>query len=217
MPVNKTALKVTNGECVFKVEGTAAAAIIDLQTELFPYGSRVTPVGTVTIGTGATSVVGVGTNFTADWVGAKLYNTSGVYVGIVASYTNATSIALAANGAVAISGAGFRAEFQTQKLDGATQRVNITALTWSGAANGVVAITRNGVTIATLQANSPNFLEFEGQDMVNDSVSNDQDITVTISGAQAECWIKMKKVSGWKGTLETAVYGSYDDPIAAGA
>ena len=62
--------------------------------------------GTVTIGTGATSVSGSGTAFTTELtVGDKIYNSSGVLAGTIASITNATTAALAANGAVAISGA----------------------------------------------------------------------------------------------------------------
>lgn len=65
--------------------------------------------GTITVGTGAATVVGVGTLFTTQVaVGDKLYNTSGVLIGTVLTITDALNITLAANGAVAVTAGGFR-------------------------------------------------------------------------------------------------------------
>lgn len=65
--------------------------------------------GTVTVGTGATSVTGSGTAFDTELAaGDKIYNLSGVLVGTIASVTNATAAVLTANGAVAVSGAAVR-------------------------------------------------------------------------------------------------------------
>lgn len=105
----------------------------------------------------------------------------------------------------------------TQELDGATQTVVITGLTWTGAANGIITITRNSEVITTLQANAAGFLHFSGQDMVPDNVNSTSDIVVTISGAQAECWIRMKKLSGYKSKFEPEIYGSHDNPAASGS
>jgi hypothetical protein len=142
MAVVKTVLKNVNQETVIKVAGTAAAATIDLQTD------------------------------------------------ILAS---------------------------TQELDGATQTVNIVGLIWTGDANGVVQISRNSVIIATLQANAAGALEFGGQAMIPETIQNTSDIVVTISGAQAECWIRVKKVSGYKTKVEYATYGAYEDESRVGA
>ena len=105
----------------------------------------------------------------------------------------------------------------SQALDGATQTVNIAGLVWTGASGGVITITRNSVVVATLQASPSGAIDFTGQMMIPDTVGNTQDIVVTISGAQAECWIRLRKVSGYATKVEYATYGSYDDETRVGA
>lgn len=105
----------------------------------------------------------------------------------------------------------------SQALDGATQTVNITGLQWSGAPDGIITITRNSVVIATLQTTAAGALEMNGQMMIPDTIENTQDIVITISGAQSECWVKLRKAGGYKSKVENATYGSYDDPTRVGA
>jgi hypothetical protein len=105
----------------------------------------------------------------------------------------------------------------TQALDGATQTVNIIGLVWTGATDGIITITRNSVVITTLQANAAGMLFFDGQSMIPDTIQNTSDIVVTISGAQAECWIRLRKVGGFASKVETAVFGAYDDQTAVGS
>jgi hypothetical protein len=105
----------------------------------------------------------------------------------------------------------------TQALDGNTQTVNIVGLVWTGATDGIITITRNSVVIATLQANAAGALDFAGQQMIPETIGNTQDIVVTISGAQAECWLRLRKVSGYATKVEYATYGSYDDETRVGA
>jgi hypothetical protein len=105
----------------------------------------------------------------------------------------------------------------SQALDGETQTVNIVGLVWTGAIDGIIQITRNSVVIATLQANAAGALEFSGQAMIPETISNTQNIVVTISGAQAECWLRLRKVSGYKSKVEYATYGAYDDETRVGA
>lgn len=63
--------------------------------------------GTLTVATNSTAVTGVGTSFTAQLSpGAAVYNTSGAFVGTIASVTSDTAAVLTANAAVAITGAG---------------------------------------------------------------------------------------------------------------
>lgn len=142
MAVAKTVIKNTNTEAYIKVAGTAAAATIDLSTDL------------------------------------------------VAA---------------------------TQETDGATQAVNILSLNWTGGADGIITITRNSVVIATLQANAAGMMYFDGQSMLPDAIENTSDIVVTISGAQCELWMKVRKVSGYKTKVENEVYGAYDDVTRVGA
>jgi hypothetical protein len=87
-----------------------------------PVGSRVvltdsnstrltgdTGTGTITVSTSSTGVTGVGTAFTSQLsVGTLIYNAAGTYVGKVASIASNTSLTLSANGAVALSGVGFK-------------------------------------------------------------------------------------------------------------
>jgi hypothetical protein len=105
----------------------------------------------------------------------------------------------------------------TQALDGATQTVNIIGLVWTGATDGIITITRNSVVITTLQANAAGMLYFDGQSMIPDTIQNTSDIVVTISGAQAECWIRLRKVGGFASKVETAVFGAYDDQTVVGS
>lgn len=104
-----------------------------------------------------------------------------------------------------------------QALDGATQSANIVGVTWTGAADGIITITRNSVVVMTLQANAAGALEFGGQMMLPDSVGNTSDVVVTISGAQAECWLRLRKVGGYKTTIEPEQFGIYDNPAVAGS
>lgn len=105
----------------------------------------------------------------------------------------------------------------TQELHPTIPQVaNIIGLQWSGAVGGTITITRGDTTIATLQANAAGFLDMGGQNMVPDSVNNNEDITVTISGAQSECWMRLKKFTGFVTKIETAAYGIYDDTTKVG-
>lgn len=104
-----------------------------------------------------------------------------------------------------------------QTLDGSTQKVSIVGATWTGASDGIITIARNSVTVMTLQANAAGSLYFDGQTMIPDNTEEASDIVVTISGAQAECWLKLRKVSGYKTMVEPEQYGSYDDPTRVGA
>ena len=101
--------------------------------------------------------------------------------------------------------------------EGTSPSAVITGLQWTGANNGIVTITRNDVVIATLQANAAGALDMTGQMMVPDNIENLDDIVVTISGAQCECWIRIKKTSGYQPTVEYFKYGSYDDETIVGA
>jgi hypothetical protein len=104
----------------------------------------------------------------------------------------------------------------TQVASG-TQRVNIAGVTYSGAAGGVITITRNSVVIMTLLADTNGNIDFTGQDMIPDSIENDQDIVVTASGAQVECWLRLKKVDGYSSKIEPEQFGIYDNTTTAGS
>lgn len=88
----------------------------------------------------------------------------------------------------------------SELVDGGTPVVNIAAVTWTGVSTGVITITRNNVIVMTLNAGASGFLDFGGQIFPPDETENTSDIVVTISGGQAECWIRLRKVSGYVNT-----------------
>jgi hypothetical protein len=80
--------------------------ITDSNTERL---TGVTGTGTIGVSISSTSVTGVGTSFTTELsVGSIIYNTAGTLVGKVASIASDTSLTLASNGAVALTGAVFK-------------------------------------------------------------------------------------------------------------
>lgn len=104
-----------------------------------------------------------------------------------------------------------------QVLNGVTQAVNIVGVMWSGATLGQIQILRNSIVVKTMTTDTADYHDYSGQDMIPESTENTSDIVVTISGAQAECWIKLRKVSGYKTTIEPEQFGSYDNPAVSGS
>lgn len=100
---------------------------------------------------------------------------------------------------------------------GSPQVVNIIGLTWTGDLDGVATITRNSVIVSTMQANTTGQFDFEGQGNTPDTVENTSNLVVTIKGAQAEAWIRLRKVSGYTSKIETAIFGHYDNPNVVGS
>ena len=105
-----------------------------------------------------------------------------------------------------------------QALDGDTQTVNIVGVMWSGATNGQIQITRNSTIIKTMVTDAADYHDYSGQDMCPETTANTYDISVAISGAQAECWLKLRKVGGYKSKSgEYPQYGAYEDETRVGA
>lgn len=98
-----------------------------------------------------------------------------------------------------------------------TQSVSIVGVNWSGGADGIISIARNNVVIMTLQANAAGMLFFDGQTMPPDAINSTSNIVVTISGAQCECWLKLRKLAGYQTTIEPEQFGPYDNPSVAGS
>ena len=68
-----------------------------------------------------------------------------------------------------------------QALDGSTQTVTVTGVTWTGTADAIATVTRNTETIMTLQANAAGMLLFDGQTMPPESRQATYDISVAIT------------------------------------
>lgn len=103
----------------------------------------------------------------------------------------------------------------TQELNGSTQTVNLVGANWTGARNGAIEVARNEVAILTIPADQPQIFDFQGDGYV-DTVENTQDITVTISGAESQVYLTLRKANGYKSKIETSVFSQYDDETKAG-
>lgn len=105
----------------------------------------------------------------------------------------------------------------TQALLGDTQTVNIVGIEYTGLTGSTITIVRGGVTVTSLLS--------EGHDSVGlasgfgfvESTGNTADIVVTIATANAQCYLTLRKVSGYATKVETTTYGAYDDPTRVGA
>jgi hypothetical protein len=105
----------------------------------------------------------------------------------------------------------------TQALDGATQTVNIAGVQWVGLTSSTVTITRNSVNVLTLPGGGADYMEFAAGAGFVDTIENTSDIVVTIAGAEAQCYLILRKVGGYATKVETAVFGAYDNQTAVGS
>lgn len=104
----------------------------------------------------------------------------------------------------------------SQALSGATQTVNIVAMRYSGLASSAITVTRNSVVVSSFSAEGEGTINFIGEGYV-DSTGNTSDLVVAISGANAQLYLTLRKVSGYAPKVENATYGAYDDPTRIGA
>ena len=105
----------------------------------------------------------------------------------------------------------------TQAVSGGTQTVNIVGAKWHGLSGSTITVTRNSVNILTLPGDAPHDIDMAAGSGFVDSEENTSDIVVTIAGAEAQCYLILRKVGGYATKVETAVYGAYDDQTAVGS
>lgn len=215
MAVVQTKLKVTHQSAAIKVAGTAGAATISL-ANLLPHISPIYGVGTISTANADKTVTGVGTAFVAGMVGAEIYDTTGALIGVVDTVTNGLALELVDDAAVIVTTADYGIAYASQVIDGDPE-VSITGVGWAGDTDGVISIARNSVVVMTLQANAAGYLDFGGQGMIPDTVEKASDIVVTISGAQAECWLTLRKLNGYQTTVQPEQFGVYDNPAVVGS
>ena len=102
--------------------------------------AAVSLTGTLTIGTGATTVAGSGTAFLTELViGSLIYNSSGVYSGTIATITNDTTATLVANGAVAIGGAAAKKDGRGTAVGTKVGTARVRAIEWHNGTIGTNA------------------------------------------------------------------------------
>jgi hypothetical protein len=105
----------------------------------------------------------------------------------------------------------------TDALAGDTQTVNIAQLQYSGLASSTITVTRNSINIFTIGAEGEGTIDLGTGNGIADTIQNTQDIVVTIAGAEAQCYLVLRKVGGFASKVENATYGAYDDPTRVGA
>jgi len=216
-----TVLRHTHKEAVVKIIGDATNSdyTIDLSVDLLsPRSSARVRAGTIAVTQSNPAVVGTGTAFTDEWIGALIYDDEDALIGTVSAVTDVSNLTLTAgdgDGLVTHDGT-YSVAFHSQELDGATQAVDIIAATWTGALAGIVTLTRTA-RIMTLNAGASGMLQFDGQQMPSESTNNTVDIATVITGGDIELWLKLRKVSGWKTRVEPEQFGPYDDVSLAGS
>lgn len=97
----------------------------------------------------------------------------------------------------------------TQVLSGDEFEVNIVTMAWTGLADSTITIERDGATITNVNAQGSDELDFNGLGF-NDNIANYADIDVAITSS-AQLYLTVRKVAGYKTTVEYATYGAYDD------
>lgn len=101
--------------------------------------------------------------------------------------------------------------------EGKTQKVSIFGVQWTGTVDAVVSIVRNSVTIMTLNCGAAGALEMTGQMMVPDHIEQESDLDVTVTGTQAEVWLRLRKEDGYQSMIETSEFSQYDNVNAVGS
>lgn len=97
-----------------------------------------------------------------------------------------------------------------------TQDVSIIGFGWCGLPSSTITVTR-GVNVFTLDASSAGYMDFDGQEIPAETTGSTTNITVVVAGAEAQCWLKLRKNAGYTTQIEDAKYGAYDDPTRVGA
>jgi len=105
----------------------------------------------------------------------------------------------------------------TQATSGATQTVTIAGVQWVGLPNSTITITRNSVNVLTLPGGGADYMEFAAGNGFVDNTEATSDIIVNIAGAEAQCYLILRKTGGYASKVETAVFGAYDDQTAVGS
>lgn len=80
--------------------------------------------------------------------------------------------------------------------------VNIVSILGHGAAAGAVSIVRDGETLYSFTTGTVSRIDLQDLGGLSDTTNNTFDIVVTTSGAECQCIIKLRKVSGYKTTVE---------------
>ena len=99
---------------------------------------------------------------------------------------------------------------------GGTPTVALVGYHVTSLSGATVTISRNSVNIATIPGGINDYVRFNENGFV-DNIEEDQDITVTIAGAEAQIYLILRKTGGYATKIEPATFGAYDDETAVGS
>ena len=105
----------------------------------------------------------------------------------------------------------------TGQVVSGTPTANVVGVTWTGANETVITVTRGAERVFTLPSTGSSTIDLSGQALPPDTVENTADLVVAITGGVGEVWIKLRKIEGYATTVETEQFGPYDNPLVAGA
>jgi len=224
MAVTKTILKNTNNETIVKIAGTAGSATINLETDLVAATQAFTGVTAEQLATAQNNYDGA--YGVLEEVFSQMEGQQGYPWGLtvpVGWYTY-DEIQRLAPGTIPNPGA-LEPASQTlknswlglQEYLSTVSKVNIAGVQWVGLQDAAITITRNSVNVLTLPGGGADYLEFAAGNGFVDTVENTRDIVVTIAGAEAQCYLILRKVGGYSTKVETAVFGPYDNQSVVGS
>jgi hypothetical protein len=105
----------------------------------------------------------------------------------------------------------------TQARNSDTPRVNIVRFISTGEDGASVIVSRNGKNIIACAPENAPFLDLPAMG-ITEAINNDQDIRIDNKVAKVVSgYITLRKVAGWSGKIETAEFGSYDNPAVVGS
>jgi hypothetical protein len=105
----------------------------------------------------------------------------------------------------------------TQARNSDAPRVNIVRFVSTGEDGALVIVSRNGKNIIACSPENAPFLDITSMG-ITEAIQNDQDIKIENKYAKAiSGYITLRKVAGWSGKIETAEFGSYDNPNVVGS
>lgn len=103
----------------------------------------------------------------------------------------------------------------SQVLDGGTQSVNIVTVEFTGLAGSTATIVRGATTVTSLDTSGHDVFAMAAG--WSESTANTSDIAVTIATANAQVYLTLRKVGGYKSTIELEQFSVYDNPAVAGS
>ena len=121
----------------------------------------------------------------------------------------------AAAGSIDLDGGAITAASQALVGCG-TPKVVITGYHVILAADATATVSRNSVNILTFAGPIVDYGQFNSMGFV-DNIEEEEDITVTIAGAEAQVYLVLRKTEGWATKSEIAYFGAYDDSTAVGS